>query len=196
MKIKKAAFVKSAVLKDQFINDGKARIVLLGRSNVGKSSFINSLVNMNKLAHTSSAPGKTQTANYYLINDSFYIVDMPGYGYAKTSRKTKARFGDIIEYYLRNFSPEAVMLLVDIRHEPTENDVLMYEWLKHYNYSTYIILTKADKLSRNQIALNLKKINRFFDSLAYEPIIYSSRDNTGREQVLSALGNIAGIKDE
>lgn len=195
MKIKKAAFIKSAALKDQYINDEQPQIVLLGRSNVGKSSFINSLVNMKKLARASSEPGKTQTANYYLINDTFYIVDMPGYGYAKTSKKTKATFGGIIEYYLLNYHPFAVMLLVDIRHQPTENDILMYEWLKYNGYAPYIILTKADKISRNEIAINTKKAKQIFADMTYEPIIYSSHNNTGREQILSIIGDVLNIND-
>lgn len=196
MKIKKAAFIKSAALKDQYINDEQPQIVLLGRSNVGKSSFINSLVNMKKLARASAEPGKTQTANYYLINEMFYIVDMPGYGYAKTSKKTKSKFGGIIEYYLLNYHPCAVMLLVDIRHEPTENDVLMYEWLKYNEYEPYIILTKADKISKNEIAVNAKKAKQIFNDLTYEPIIYSSNNNLGREQTLNTIAEILDIKDE
>ncbi|MEL7569081.1 MAG: ribosome biogenesis GTP-binding protein YihA/YsxC [Eubacteriaceae bacterium] len=196
MKIKKAAYIKSAALKDQYINDEQPQIVLLGRSNVGKSSFINSLVNMKKLARASSEPGKTQTANYYLINDTFYIVDMPGYGYAKTSKKTKAKFGGIIEYYLLNYHPSAVMLLVDIRHEPTENDILMYEWLKYNGYEPYIILTKADKISKNEIAVNAKKAKQKFNDLIYEPIIYSSHNNLGREHTLNILSEILGIQEE
>lgn len=196
MKIKKAAFIKSAALKDQYINDDKPQIVLLGRSNVGKSSFINSLVNMKKLARASSEPGKTQTANYYLINDMFYIVDMPGYGYAKTSKKIKAKFGGIIESYLLNYHPVAVMLLTDIRHEPTENDILMYEWLKYNGYEPYIILTKADKISKNETTINSKKAKQVFSDLQYEPVIYSSHNNMGREQTLNKIGEILGIQNE
>jgi len=189
MKIKKAVFIKSAVLPEQFINDDKHEIVMLGRSNVGKSSFINSLTNIKKLAYASSEPGKTRSANYYLINDSFYIIDMPGYGYAKTGKKIKAGFGSLIEYYLLNHKPAAVMLLTDIRHEPTENDILMYEWLKYYNYEPYIILTKADKISKNETALNFRRAKKIFNP-AYEPIIYSSQNHLGREKILSLIESL------
>jgi GTP-binding protein len=187
MKIKKAAYIKSAALQDQFLRDEKDQIVLLGRSNVGKSSFINSLVNMKKLAYASSSPGKTQTANYYLINELFYIVDMPGYGYAKTSKTKKAQFGNLIEYYLLNFNPKAVILLVDIRHAPTQNDCLMYDWLVYHSYKPYIVLTKADKISNNEKITNLRRTKQTFPALHHEPIIYSSQSNLGRDKILKLM---------
>jgi GTP-binding protein len=196
MKIKKAVYIKSAVLQNQFIKDEKDQIVLLGRSNVGKSSFINSLVNMKKLAYASSSPGKTQTANYYLINERFYIVDMPGYGYAKTSKTKKAQFGSLIEYYLLNFNPKALLLLTDIRHAPTQNDCLMYDWLVYHGYKPYIVLTKADKISNNEKVKSLKRAKQIFPDLLHEPIIYSSQNNLGRDEILFLIQETLNVKDE
>ena len=130
-----------------------------GRSNVGKSSLINSLVNRKALARTSSQPGKTQTINFFHLNDSFYFVDLPGYGYAKVSQELKAKWGKMIERYLKS-SPvlKIVFLLVDIRHEPTENDKIMFEWVVHNGFRPVIIATKLDKINRSQKDRQLKII--------------------------------------
>ena len=134
MEIKKAEFVTSAVKNDQLPEHDGAEFMFCGRSNVGKSSFINMLTNRKKLAHTSSNPGKTQTLNVYSINDSFYFIDVPGYGYARVSRSVKATFGKMIEEYVSSRKQlKMVFLLVDFRHKPTEDDVIMYEYLKSVN---------------------------------------------------------------
>ncbi len=190
MVIKKAAYVKSAALAEQFIDDGKAEILLLGRSNVGKSSFINALANMKKLAHTSSTPGKTRTANYYLINEAFYLVDMPGYGYAKTSKAEREKWKKLIERYIRHASPAAVIQLIDFRHPPTENDMATYQWLGFRGLIPYIIFTKADKLKRNDIKKNYKSSSEAFAILTRPPIIFSAVDGTGKEEVLALLDTI------
>lgn len=187
MKIKTAVYVKSAALASQFIEDNLCKIALVGRSNVGKSSFINSLVNRRKLAHTSSSPGKTQTANYYLINDLFYLVDLPGYGYAKRDKTTRAAFGKLIENYLLQFRPQVVMQLIDCRHNPTENDKMMYEWLTYHFYTPYILLTKADKISKNQMNKALKTAKEYFPDTPHSPILYSAQSGQGKEEVLRLL---------
>lgn len=190
MKIKTAVYVKSAALASQFIEDNLYKIALVGRSNVGKSSFINSLVNRRKLAHTSSSPGKTQTANYYLINDLFYLVDLPGYGYAKRDKTTRAAFGKLIENYLLQFRPQAVMQLIDCRHDPTENDKMMYEWLTYHFHTPYILLTKADKISKNQMSKALKTAKEYFPDTPHSPILYSAQSGQGKEEVLRLLHSL------
>lgn len=161
MKVNKAEIVISAVSEAQYPEDALPEIVLLGRSNVGKSSFINTLINRKGLARTSSQPGKTQTMNFYHIegtikgegedpfSSAFRFVDMPGYGYAKVSRDERQKWGRMIETYLQQRENMAlVMLLVDSRHEPTEDDVLMYDWLVYYDMEPVVVATKADKISK------------------------------------------------
>lgn len=143
MKITSVDFITSAVRRSQYPTDEKPEFLLVGRSNVGKSSFINTLVNRKSVARISSIPGKTQTLNFYLINKSFYLVDVPGYGFAKVSKKLKNKFGIIIEDYLKERDNlKQVFMLVDFRHKPTEDDVLMYNYLKYYNIPVTIIATK------------------------------------------------------
>ena len=147
MLVKSAEFNISAVKADGCPEENLGEVMFCGRSNVGKSSFINMLVNRKNLARTSSNPGKTQTLNFYLINNEFYFVDVPGYGYARVSKSVKATFGKMIEDYLINRGAlKAVFLLVDFRHKPSEDDILMYEFLKYYNKKVIVIATKSDKV--------------------------------------------------
>ncbi|MDD2414041.1 MAG: ribosome biogenesis GTP-binding protein YihA/YsxC [Eubacteriaceae bacterium] len=149
MKVTKAEIVISAVSREQYPEDLLPEIVLLGRSNVGKSSFINTLIHRKNLARTSSQPGKTQTMNFYQINDVFRFVDMPGYGYAKVSKKEREKWGAMIEtYLLHRHNLSTIFLLVDSRHIPTEDDQLMYQWLVYYGLNPFVVLTKNDKLSK------------------------------------------------
>lgn len=139
-----------AIRISQYPTDNKCEFLLLGRSNVGKSSFINTLIERKNFARTSSKPGKTQTLNFYLVNDDFYLVDVPGYGYANVSHETQKKFGLMIEEYLKSRENlKHVFLLVDYRHKPTEDDVLMYNFLKYYNLSVTVIATKYDKVTKN-----------------------------------------------
>ena len=139
-----------AVRISQYPEDKKNEFLCLGRSNVGKSSFINTIVNRKNLARTSSKPGKTTTLNFYKVNDDFYIVDVPGYGYAATSKKQIEKFGVMIEEYLKQRPYlKHVFLLIDYRHKPTEDDVLMYKFLKYYNLPVTIVATKYDKVNRS-----------------------------------------------
>ena len=150
MKIEKVDIPIITVRKSQYPVDNKNEFLLVGRSNVGKSSFINTLINRKNFARTSSTPGKTQTLNFYLINDLFYIVDVPGYGFAKVSKKLKNNFGLIMEDYLESRQNlKNVFLLIDFRHKPTNDDVMMYEFLKYYNIPVTIIATKADKVKKS-----------------------------------------------
>ena len=151
MVIKSAEFIKSAVSLETLPDDERKEVMFCGRSNVGKSSFINMLVNRKNLAHTSSNPGKTQTLNFYLINDDFYLVDVPGYGYARVSKEIKKTFGVMIEDYCKNREYlKMAFLLVDFRHKPTEDDKLMYDFLKYYNVPVTIIATKSDKVKNSE----------------------------------------------
>ena len=139
-----------AVRRSQYPIDNKNEFLLVGRSNVGKSSFINTLIERKNFARTSSKPGKTQTLNFYKVNDCFYLVDVPGYGYASVSKDTQKKFGLMIEEYLKERKNlKHVFLLIDYRHKPTEDDLLMYEFLKYYNLDITIVATKYDKVGKN-----------------------------------------------
>lgn len=147
MKITSVNLLISAVRRSQYPTDEKPEYLLVGRSNVGKSSFINTLINRKNYARTSATPGKTQTINFYLVNDAFYLVDAPGYGYAALSKKKQKKFGLMIEDYLQNRpNLKQVFMLIDFRHKPTEDDLLMYNFLKHYKIPVTIVATKTDKV--------------------------------------------------
>ena len=160
-----------------------------GRSNVGKSSLINTLLQRKSLARTSAEPGKTQTINFYIVNESLYFVDLPGYGYAKTSRETREQWGRMIERYLRTSRVlKTVFLLVDMRHEPNANDLQMLEWIRAAGFTPAVIATKADKLSRNEQA-RMKQVIRKTLSLSREELLisFSSATKAGREEVLALI---------
>lgn len=147
MKINSVELVISAVRRSQYPTDEKSEYLLVGRSNVGKSSFINTLINRKNYARTSATPGKTQTINFYLVNDDFYLVDAPGYGFAALSRAKQKKFGLMMEDYLQNRpNLKQVFMLVDFRHKPTKDDLMMYDFLKHYKIPVTIVATKTDKV--------------------------------------------------
>ena len=158
MRINKVEMTISAVRRSQYPTDHKPEFLLVGRSNVGKSSFINTLINRKNYARTSSNPGKTQTINFYFINDSFYLVDAPGYGFANLSKSKRKKFGLMMEDYLTNREQlKQVFMLVDFRHKPSSDDKLMYEFLKHYQIPVTIVATKSDKvgITKHQSQRNL-----------------------------------------
>lgn len=164
MKIKKSELLITAGRKDQYPETNVREVAFAGKSNVGKSSLINSLVNRKNLARTSAAPGKTQTVNFYNINDEFNFVDLPGYGYAKVSKKSRNIWAEMINVYLNERDElTEVILLVDIRHEPSENDKMMYRWIRSFGFTGYVIASKSDKLSRNQINKSLQVIKKTLD---------------------------------
>ena len=168
-------------------------IAFLGKSNVGKSSLINTLMQRKSLARTSQAPGKTQTINYYKVNDSLYFVDLPGYGYAKVSQELRQKWGKMIERYITS-SPtlKLICLLVDIRHEPTENDRLMYEWIKYHGYKVLLILTKADKLKRSVLNKHIKIIETALKVADEDMIVaFSSETKQGREELYEIIDNMS-----
>ena len=167
----------------------KPEFAFAGKSNVGKSSLINALMNRKSFARTSSSPGKTQTINFYNINDSLYYVDLPGYGYAKVSVEVKAKWGKMIENYLHN-SPmlKCVFLLIDIRHEPSDNDKTMYDWIISNGYQPVIIATKLDKINRSQIAKQVKAIRKGLNTAPSTKIIpYSALSKQGREEIWDCI---------
>lgn len=160
-------------------------IAFAGKSNVGKSSLINALLNRKSLARTSASPGKTQTINFYNVNHEMYLVDLPGYGYAKVSQSVKEQWGKLIERYLHQSKQlKAVFLLVDIRHEPSENDKTMYNWILHNGYQPIIIATKADKLKRSQIPKQVKAIKEGLKLAPGSVVIpFSAQTKQGREEI-------------
>lgn len=178
-----------AVRVSQYPENKKNEFLLLGRSNVGKSSFINSLINRKNFARTSSKPGKTQTINFYEINEEFYLVDVPGYGYASVNNKKQEKFGLMVEEYLKSRpNLKHIFLLIDYRHKPTDNDMLMYNFLKYYNLPVTIICTKYDKVGKSGKAKQDKMINDSLDiALGDEIVNYSSVTKYGRDRVYNIL---------
>lgn len=189
MEIKQSEFITSAVTKAQYPIDDKAEVAFVGRSNVGKSSIINSITNRKGLAKVSGTPGKTRLINFFLINNSFYLVDLPGYGYAKVSKGEKENWGRIIETYLLNRPQlQKVVLLVDCRHKPSNDDILMYKWIKHYGHETIIVATKKDKLTKNEIIKSEKLIRETFELKQDEGILFfSSLNKEGREELIDTI---------
>lgn len=189
MKIKNVELVISATRRSQYPADNKPEYLLIGRSNVGKSSFINTLINRKNYARTSSRPGKTQTINFYNVNDDFYLVDAPGYGYAQVSKTKRKKFGLMIEDYIINRKNlKCVFLLVDFRHRPTNDDILMYNFLKYYKIPTVIVATKSDKVG---ITLQQKQRNTLINDLDLvvgdEFITFSSISKDGKEEIYKKI---------
>ena len=189
MKIRSSEIVVSAIRKEQYPAEGLPEIALVGRSNVGKSSATNALLNRRNFARTSQTPGKTRTINFYKISNEFYFVDLPGYGYAKVSKSEKDKWGVIMERYLQDRQELcAIFLLVDIRHEPTNDDVMMYEWIKHFGYNCVVIATKADKISRGQYQKHISIIRKKLQLEKDEKVIpLSSSKKTGVEDVWNEI---------
>ena len=178
----------SAVRVSQFPTDNKEEFLLVGRSNVGKSSFINTLINRKNFARTSAKPGKTQTLNFYLINDFFYLVDAPGYGFAKVNKQLKDKFGLIMESYLESRENlKMVFMLIDFRHKPTEDDVMMFNYLKHYNIPVAIICTKVDKISRGNHDKQISLITKTLGVRREDLILFSSVTKMGKQEVYNKL---------
>lgn len=178
-----------AVRISQYPTDDNCEFLVLGKSNVGKSSFINSIINRKNFAKTSSKPGKTQTLNFYLINKKFYIVDVPGYGFAAVSKKTKEKFGMMIEEYLKNRpNLKHVFLLIDYRHKPAENDLMMYDFLKYYNLPVTVVTTKYDKIKRSMREKQDALIKNTLDvDLGDEIVNFSSVTKVGRDRVYEII---------
>lgn len=171
-------------------------IAFAGKSNVGKSSLINGLMNRKALARTSAQPGKTQTINFYHVNDAFYLVDLPGYGYAKVSVELKEKWGKLVERYLQESKQlRAVFLLIDIRHEPGANDQRMYEWIVHQGYDPIIIATKLDKINRSQVQKHLKMVRSGLGAKPETRILpYSAITKQGREEIWDLMEELLELE--
>lgn len=194
MIIKKAKFLLSQSSFGAFPQQGMPEIAMAGKSNVGKSSLINSLTRNSKLARTSSAPGKTRLINYYGINEDFLLVDLPGYGFAKAPKSEQEKWSRMIEGYLvGSENLKHVFHLVDIRHEPTREDVMMTEYLRHYDIPFTVIATKADKLSKAQRSRSIPVICRTLVVQPWEIMTYSSEDLTGRDALLEKIDEVLGL---
>ena len=189
MKINSVTLKSLAVRESQYPTEKLPEFLLVGRSNVGKSSFINTLINRKNFAHTSSKPGKTQTLNFYNVNESFYLVDVPGYGYASVDKQTQAKFGLMIEEYLMNRdSLKRVFLIIDYRNKPMEDDLLMYNFLKYYHKELTIVATKYDKVSQSKRAKIEKVLHSTFDLQDTDNIIYfSSVTKEGKDKVMGII---------
>lgn len=194
MKIKKSDIEAVAVKPSQYPPDNLKEIAFAGRSNVGKSSLLNLITGRKKLAKVSGSPGKTRTINFYLINDAFRIVDLPGYGYAKVSKSVSQDWGAMMEKYLQGRENLIkVIQLVDIRHQPSKQDVEMYEYLRYYGLDGIVVATKADKVSRNQIPKQIKQIRQTL-GLGKEDIVIpvSALKRTGYEELLDVIEELLG----
>lgn len=198
MIIRKAELLITAAKREQYPETVVPEIAFAGKSNVGKSSMINALLNRRSLARTSSQPGKTQTINFYNINDMLNFVDLPGYGYAKVSKTEVDKWAKMIDTYLHNRQQlREVILLVDIRHEPSKNDIQMYEWIKSCGYTGYVIAAKADKLSRSQQMKSVQVINKSLGIKNNNYIIpFSSVSKLGVEEIWTLFEQIMGIEEE
>lgn len=189
MKVTEAEIVISAVGPNQYPKDFLPEIALAGRSNVGKSSFINKLINRKNLARTSSKPGKTQTLNFYKINQQFHFVDVPGYGFAKVSKAEREKWGLFIEEYLTTREHlRAVIQLVDIRHEPTKDDKIMYDWLEHLGMNVVVVATKADKIPKGKVQKHIKIVKQTLQVKPGVPIIpFSAETAQGKEEAWNTI---------
>jgi GTP-binding protein len=189
LKITQAEIVMSAVKPEQYPTEGYPEFALAGRSNVGKSSFINKMLNRKGLARTSSKPGKTQTLNFYKLNEQLFFVDVPGYGYAKVSKSERAAWGKMIETYITTREPlRAMLLIVDLRHKPSADDVMMYDFLKHYEIPCIIIATKADKIPKGKWQKHLKVVKDTLNMVkSDEVILFSSETGLGKDTAWNAI---------
>ena len=186
----------SAVRPDQYPKTNYPEVALVGRSNVGKSSLTNVLINRRNFAHTSSQPGKTQTLNFYAVEDQLYFVDVPGYGYAKVSKKERERFGQMIEQYLTQRDQlRGAILLVDGRHAPTADDVSMYQWLQYYHIPTLVVATKIDKVKGNTWNRQESLIKKTLGLAAGDQLVlFSAVNKTGKDAVWQWLDERTGMK--
>ncbi len=197
MNVNNVSLEAVAVKKEQYPQTGMPEVAFAGKSNVGKSSLINCMINRKALARTSQNPGKTRTINFYNVEDKLYFVDLPGYGYAKAPKSEQQKWGKMIEgYLLKREELKAIIMLVDIRHEPGENDLMMYDWLKHYGHNIIIAATKSDKLKRSQLDKHKKMLKNAFGLEKDEILLpFSSETRSGREELWEIIEQVCGIEE-
>lgn len=197
MKINNVELTISAVRQSQYPEDHKPEFLLVGRSNVGKSSFINSIIERKNLARISSTPGKTQTLNFYFVNEDFYIVDVPGYGYASVSKEIQAKFGMMIEEYLENRENlKRIYMLVDFRIKPTQDDLLMYNFLKYHNLPVTIVATKVDKVSKNDREKQVNLIKSELEIVEGDKLVlFSNKTKLGKADIQKEISEIVYGKE-
>lgn len=195
MNVNKVSLEAVAVKKEQYPSSGLPEIAFAGKSNVGKSSLINTMINRKALARTSQTPGKTRTINFYNVEDMLYFVDLPGYGYAKAPKSEQQKWGKMIEgYLLKREELRAIIMLTDIRHEPGENDIMMYDWLKHYGHNIIIAATKSDKLKRSQIPKQKKMLAAAFGLEKDDILIpFSSETRSGKDELWQIIEQVCGF---
>lgn len=198
MNVNNVELAAVAVKAAQYPEETMPEVAFAGKSNVGKSSLINTMINRKALARTSQNPGKTRTINFYNVENKLYFVDLPGYGYARAPKSEIAKWGKMIEDYLiKRESLKAIIMLVDIRHEPGENDRMMYDWLKHYGHRIIVVATKSDKLNRSQIPKHKKMLSAAF-GLEKEDILipFSSEKKSGKEELWAVIEEVTGLNEE
>ncbi|MBQ8941862.1 MAG: YihA family ribosome biogenesis GTP-binding protein [Firmicutes bacterium] len=197
MNVNNVSLEAVAVKKEQYPQTGMPEVAFAGKSNVGKSSLINCMINRKALARTSQNPGKTRTINFYNVEDKLYFVDLPGYGYAKAPKSEQQKWGKMIEgYLLKREELKAIIMLVDIRHEPGENDLMMYDWLKHYGHNIIIVATKSDKLKRSQLDKHKKMLKNAFGLEKDEILLpFSSETRSGKEELWEIIERVCGIEE-
>lgn len=193
MNVTKAEMIITAGMASQFPVHDMPEIAFAGKSNVGKSSLLNAMLNRKALARTSSQPGKTQTINFYSVQDTFMFVDLPGYGYAKVSKQERERWGRLIEGYLEKREHlQKIILLIDIRHEVGKNDKMMYDWIKHYHNEVVVVATKADKIKRSQIQKQLSVIRKGLELSGQDKLVaFSSETKQGKEELWKIIEEVA-----
>lgn len=196
MKIKKAEMAATAAWQKQYPEVLALDVVLAGRSNVGKSSLVNKLINRKNLARTSSQPGKTRTINFYRIDDGWYFVDLPGYGYAKVSKTERDAFQKMVNEYLKSDRRRVIWQIVDLRHPPTALDRQMNEFLRSKKLPFMVVATKVDKLSNNEMAKNKAMMKKELDLKEEELVIFSANDGRGKEELLKRIEYLLKTKDE
>lgn len=198
MEVNRVSLAAVGVKLSQYPDDGRVEIAFAGKSNVGKSSLINSLLRRKALARTSSQPGKTRTINFYDVEGLLYFVDLPGYGYAKAPKTEIARWSVMIEQYLQKREMlKSIIMLVDIRHEPGANDITMYEWLKHYGYDIIIVATKSDKLKRSQLQKHMAMIRKGFGLSQKDKLIpFSSETKSGVEELWQVIDQMVQLEEQ